>query len=53
MHIPDPDKLSSEEYNARYAQLLYLIKWEREFQLSILKQAISEVLGGVNNNSDE
>ncbi len=46
MGISNPQSLSKKEYNEAYAAYLFLRKMDREFELGILKQAISEALNG-------
>lgn len=46
MGIDSPEKLSLEDRNKHFADFLFLRKYDREFHLSILKQAISEALLG-------
>jgi len=46
MGIKNPQELTTEEYYQAYADYLFLQTIEREFQLNILRQAISEALSG-------
>lgn len=48
MGVDNPEELSSEDRNKIYADYLFLRRYDRDFQLNILKQAISEALGDTN-----